>query len=388
MTMRGVDIACVQPNTCLIMFISGAPTRMSNRELAWIDALRGYAVLGVVIVHSGSPYPELGASMGWGARGVQLFFVVSAFTLCLSWNSRHEGVAAFFLRRFLRIAPMFWVALAYYVWAAPAGTYQTWQVAITAAFLHGFHPDTINSLVPGDWSIAVEMGFYLLFPALMVFVTTWKRAAAFFALSAAYALFAAGRDFHILDRISPAAHDWLQSIWGLSLPAQFIAFAVGIFAFWCTLASERSLVLSARTANLGLAAAFVAFAVFARKLDQPTWAFSAIFGIIVICLANGGGRWLDNLAIRHLGKVSFSCYLTHFLFVERFSILLKPLALPYQVAYPITVITVALAACALSSVTYLIIERPMIRLASTIIRASAKRQTPEPSFQPSSPTAN
>lgn len=361
---------------------------MLDKQLGWIDALRGYAVLGVVIVHSGSPYPALGASMGWGARGVQLFFVVSAFTLCLSWNSRHEGVGPFYLRRFLRVAPMFWVALLYYLWATPTGTYQTWQVALTATFLHGLHPETINKIVPGDWSIAAEMSFYLVFPALMAMVTSWKRAAAFFALSSAYALFAAGRDFHVLDRISPAAHDWAQGIWGLSLPVQFIAFAVGAFAYWSTFASGRSMVLSTRTANVALAAALVTFAMFARKLEQPVWAFSAIFGIVVICLANGGGQWLVNRPIRHLGKVSYSCYLTHFLFIERISGALRPFELPYQIAYATTVVTVTLAACALSTVTYLLVERPMMRLAGRIIRASTKRQALKSSLQPASPAVN
>lgn len=326
--------------------------------------------------------------MGWGAHGVQLFFIVSAFTLCLSWSSRHEGLYSFYFRRLMRIAPMFWVALAYYVSVAPNGTYQTWQIALTAALLHGLTPDTINLIVPGDWSIAAEVSFYVIFPALMILVTTWKRAAAFFALSTFYALFVSERDFHILQRISPAARDWAQGIWGLSLPIQFIAFAVGIFAYWCTLASGRSLVLSEKQSNLGFAAAAMAFAVFARNQDQPAWAFSAIFGVVVICMANGGGRWLDNMPIRQLGKVSYSCYLTHFIFIGPVSDLLRPFSLPYQAAYVITVALVALLACALSSVTYLLVERPMIRLAGRIIWMSARRQLPLPVLQPSTPATS
>ncbi|MFY0030172.1 hypothetical protein ABTP79_18860, partial [Acinetobacter baumannii] len=41
------------------------------------------------------------------------------------------------------------------------------QVLLTATFLHGFWPDSVNSVVPGDWSIAAEMTFYLVFPLLM-----------------------------------------------------------------------------------------------------------------------------------------------------------------------------------------------------------------------------
>ncbi|UFW43506.1 hypothetical protein BcanWSM471_10700 [Bradyrhizobium sp. WSM471] len=38
---------------------------------------------------------------------------------------------------------------------------------LTATFLHGFWPDSVNSVVPGDWSIAAEMTFYLVFPLLI-----------------------------------------------------------------------------------------------------------------------------------------------------------------------------------------------------------------------------
>jgi hypothetical protein len=59
-----------------------------TKHLAYIDALRGYAILGVIGVHAS----QSGAELAWplqlladqGARGVQLFFVVSALTLMLS----------------------------------------------------------------------------------------------------------------------------------------------------------------------------------------------------------------------------------------------------------------------------------------------------------------
>ena len=41
-----------------------------------------------------------------------------------------------------------------------------WHVLLTALFLHGWHPETINTVVPGGWSIAVEMSFYLFVPLL------------------------------------------------------------------------------------------------------------------------------------------------------------------------------------------------------------------------------
>ena len=49
------------------------------------------------------------------ARGVELFFVVSALTLCLSSAARSNREALptlnFYIRRFFRIAPMFYIAI-------------------------------------------------------------------------------------------------------------------------------------------------------------------------------------------------------------------------------------------------------------------------------------
>ena len=46
-----------------------------------------------------------------GNLGVQLFFLVSAVTMCYMWQQRHDEPARalkFYVRRFFRIAPLFW----------------------------------------------------------------------------------------------------------------------------------------------------------------------------------------------------------------------------------------------------------------------------------------
>jgi peptidoglycan/LPS O-acetylase OafA/YrhL len=95
-----------------------SPGSRDVQKHGYIDALRGIAILGVMLVHSSeyvTPSSQaLRAFAAFGAKGVQLFFIASAITLGMSWRSRSvvelTPVRNFLLRRFFRIAPMFYIA--------------------------------------------------------------------------------------------------------------------------------------------------------------------------------------------------------------------------------------------------------------------------------------
>jgi peptidoglycan/LPS O-acetylase OafA/YrhL len=143
-----------------------------------LDFLRGLAIVGVLAIHVSQAFPsglrivDFVFSSGW--VGVNVFYFVSAMTMCLMWKQREaesHPTRKFYIRRCLRIAPLFWLAIPLYLalngtgpsYDAPNGIGPL-QVTLTVLFLHGFWPDSINSVVPGDWSIAAEMTFYLVFP--------------------------------------------------------------------------------------------------------------------------------------------------------------------------------------------------------------------------------
>jgi peptidoglycan/LPS O-acetylase OafA/YrhL len=163
-------------------------TGVEPRRFAYIDALRGYAILMVIAVHASLFYnlpPTQLALAALGARGVQLFFVASAMTLFMSWHSRNDGAKAFYIRRFFRIAPMYYLCLPIFLYFdgfgptiyAPDGL-SIRHILMALTFTHGFMPDTLNSVVPGSWSIADEMIFYAIFPLLIAIRVRWLMAAA------------------------------------------------------------------------------------------------------------------------------------------------------------------------------------------------------------------
>lgn len=165
-------------------------------HFSFIDALRGLAFLLVIACHTADlagvhEGTLLGAIITLGRAGVQLFYVISAFTLIHSIHSRRRSEARptlnFFIRRFFRIAPLFWTMIFFYSWFdarryfllqawAPGGIH--WQhVLMTIFMVHAWYPTTINSVVPGGWSVGVEMSFYLLVPFLVAHLRNWMHAA-------------------------------------------------------------------------------------------------------------------------------------------------------------------------------------------------------------------
>jgi peptidoglycan/LPS O-acetylase OafA/YrhL len=154
----------------------------------YIDSIRGIAILMVIFVHTSLAIKNLGfcekiLSM-YGQMGVQLFFVASAYTLCLSASNRTDEtykLRKYAIRRYFRIAPAYYLAIFFYFIISSAKIYfKTGEIMISSqynlvnvlsniTFVHGFYSPANNNIVPGGWSIGTEMAFYVIFPLLYSF---------------------------------------------------------------------------------------------------------------------------------------------------------------------------------------------------------------------------
>ena len=165
-----------------------------NRKLEYIDLLRGLAILLVVAVHASfsiwyhptehrSEFLDLFfASIFYaGQFGVVLFFIVSAITLTLSMENRNESKYNFYIRRYFRIAPLYYFGiLLYFIFRLVVESHRSGEIILfpegysvlkiiqNIFFLHGLSTNNYNFIVPGGWSIATEMYFYLVFPFLFI----------------------------------------------------------------------------------------------------------------------------------------------------------------------------------------------------------------------------
>src|SRR5690606_465969 len=113
-----------------------------------------------------------------GRQGVPLFFALSGFFLCLPFarqfiqNNTPLNLKAYYVRRFIRIVPPYWIAvLAIAVIYALLDRYSPGflipHVAASLGFVHTFTFGEINVLNSAFWALEVEMQFYLVAPLLV-----------------------------------------------------------------------------------------------------------------------------------------------------------------------------------------------------------------------------
>jgi len=144
-----------------------------------LDGLRAVAVTGVMVHHF---LPGQTGSLNLGLIGVKLFFVLSGFLITGilltgrkyvedGWQTKSRTLRQFYWRRFLRIFPLFYVCLLV-MWLLGVedvreGLY--WHLGYLSNFYFaqlGWWPAGTSHL----WSLAVEEQFYLLWPALILFL--------------------------------------------------------------------------------------------------------------------------------------------------------------------------------------------------------------------------
>jgi peptidoglycan/LPS O-acetylase OafA/YrhL len=115
-----------------------------------------------------------------GALGVEIFFVLSGFLitgillncrrLCDEGQPAFPTMRRFYIRRFLRIFPLFYLALFLAVLLNVPGARSGfwWHATYTCNFYMAFHRHFLGG-TGHFWSLAVEEQFYMVWPAVILF---------------------------------------------------------------------------------------------------------------------------------------------------------------------------------------------------------------------------
>lgn len=356
------------------------------RKLAYINALRGLAIIIVVFSHVQNfgiglykMHPYIIPLLDTGLIGVQLFFILSAFTLFRSYHIRSQyetgPIKNFFIRRFFRIAPLFYIAIVYYVWQYNTNPQQTFPVTplhiiSSVAFLNSFSAYWVTSVVPGGWTIGIEMIFYMMLPVLFIYIKNSRQAFNFLVIAILFRL-----AIIFLLQIHPLIND--VRIWHIflyfSFPNQLFVFAFGILMYYI-ITDDYKMILSPKYMII-LCILLILETTYRNELFlSKFFLFNTALFLFSVAISKFQSKILVNNFFIYIGKISYSVYLVHnavfywlkrFQFIDYISVTNSETAL---LNFMIRFIVVMFFSVLIGTVTYNLIEQPFIKLAERFIK--------------------
>ncbi|MEU9828668.1 acyltransferase family protein [Micromonospora chersina] len=342
-----------------------APAR--RPRLLVLDGLRLGAALMVVAYHlvgdkigvwdasAATNFGPVHSVAKYGFLGVQLFFIISGFVICMSaWG---RSVGDFFVSRVVRLYPAYWFAVlltAAVLVAVPRGPrVQTREVLGNLTMMQDFLG--IRHLDLSYWTLTVEMAFYIFFAVLVARGLSYRGVVAFCAI------------WTIASLIVPKlGNPWLTNVVAASHSSYFIA-GIALYLIhrfgpslllWSVVGLSWLIALT-RLPNLAQARD-VAYA--------PTAVIVTLFFLVMAAVALNRFAWVKAGWVATAGALTYPLYLIHqtvgLAVIERAQDLMPPWVL-------ITALVAALLFAAW--LIHRLIERPVARWMKRQLSASMRQ---------------
>jgi peptidoglycan/LPS O-acetylase OafA/YrhL len=290
-----------------------------------LDGLRGVAILMVVFLHNFGFMNYF--FFGW--LGVDLFFVLSGFLITdilLKTLNKPHFLRNFYMRRLLRIFPLFYLVLVICLFILPNipglgidlsyyNRNQFWFWTYLQNWLFIFHEPTGSKMLLHTWSLGVEEQFYLVWPITILLV---RKPKTLLALAMAV-LILIGSARYIL---------WTYQVEDLAYASLYTFTRIDGLCIGSMLALLMRVnpgFLKKYTAFIVLLMAAVNFGFYffngRHSFTLPYLAvvgyttFAVLFGILVHEAVAGESRiirfLLDNRPLKFFGKISYGLYVYH-----------------------------------------------------------------------------
>lgn len=340
-----------------------------------LDGVRGLAVIIVLLSHTSGRDQVLHPGLdflGIGHVGVYLFFVLSGYLLMNNLliefnNHRSISLKKYFVRRFFRIAPLYYLVITYVFIS------QIYSGEINTKYLHindGWQ-GYIKHLIfyKGDsvfWTIPTEIFFYLLLPFIFILFIRFQERWLIL-LSAVVIFFSFWTLLSILKIVDGIPQ---PKIIDIKQGSQFLeVFLIGCLAaflkeqrwFNQTFLSNKGLIIINLSTIILLLATLVfvskSFLFFERSYYDLRW-FSIVYGMIFSLMVMAGqkkgmlNKIFSNKFLVISGLLGFSIYLTHFEVIRIVNL--------FDIEPQFRFIISMLFTYSLSFFLYMLVEKPFI----------------------------
>jgi peptidoglycan/LPS O-acetylase OafA/YrhL len=376
-----------------------------------LDSLRAVAALSVLLFHAAfvsrvflpQSHSFLRPYMSHLDVGVTVFFLISGFLLYRPFvrarlhrlDPPHTGAYAW--RRFLRIAPAYWVALTVIaLWFGFHEIFPNGGEPLYYAFGQVYSATKSSFGIPQAWTLCVEVTFYALLPAWAFAMRRmsfrWELAALalMFVVSVVYKVWA-------LRHRPPGALNnapYLQT-----LPNFLDQFSIGMALAVLTAEWERAgrvpravdalrrhdwlpwvfaaLAFWAVSTQIGLTGDFLQVqsrSEFLGRHELYTLVGAGVFLPAIFAEPGRGvaGRVLATRVLSYLGLISYAIFLYHLAVLKQLD---RWLGQPMDAPLGVRLLTYTglgfLIAVAIASVSYYVVERPALRLKRLVSPPSA-----------------
>jgi peptidoglycan/LPS O-acetylase OafA/YrhL len=322
-----------------------------------IQYLRGIAAFLVLMSHVFIKLQQLGyeafetISFG-GACGVDLFFVISGYVICLTTHRRESGYhvsKAFLFRRCQRILPLYWgltivMLPMFFLYADVIYSGGSERDLIASFFLL---PSDKYLLVQNGWTLVFEMYFYILFAIALLRTTIKVR----------YLLITSMIVGPVVFGLFYSGSSVYYRLLTNSMLCEFL-YGVGLFLLVGRTHSSKWLLLpifGVFTILLGLGILIL------RDFEHTNSTRFFYIGLPAAIICYGFlcmEKWLSAKpisALKLLGDSSYSLYLFHPFVLTAFLFIVKGFDFPQWSMFPVA-ITMVLLSILFSFVTYVAIE--------------------------------
>lgn len=341
-----------------------------------LNSLRAFAAFAVINLHwLNTDYPKFfgiahNSNWGFGHYGVQLFFVLSGFLITnilinnKSSKSNALVIRNFYVRRCLRLFPIYYLFLAFLVLVKDEFVIENigWFLTYTANFKFYNAGGLVDVWSNHLWTLSIEEQFYLIFPLIFLLV---KRKHAFII---PISLIVMSLVFKVINHGD-------EKPFNLLIIAQLDMLGAGVgLALIKNESIEMFHLLTGKTGKIIMTISLFACIWFYHFVDKTSvlWViFDSLllvsFSLLVANATSGFsgivGRVLDNKILIYLGKVSYGLYLYHKIIPLSLLIIVKKLDVQIDsilIYYLVNLILLLIV----THLSWILVEKPILKFKS------------------------